>query len=174
MRFVGCSLAWRPGEAEDRTSCLAVLDERGSIIANSFAGSTEELAGAVEGYAGDRRGIVVGVDAPLSIPNERGTRGVEKILSKVSLPAYSASRKMFGGKPYAEEFLAALEEVGIEYTDYALPRLRGQSVVVEVDSAAALFTLATESLLLAPWRLPIPNTPKKPARRSFKESWSCG
>lgn len=145
MRFVGCSLAWRPGEAEDRTSCLAVLDERGSIIANSFADGVQELARAVNDYAGERRGVVVGVDAPLSIPNERGTRGVEKILSKVSLPAYSASRNMFGGEPYAEEFLAALEEAGVEYTDYPLPRARGQSNVVEVDSVAALKVLYLES-----------------------------
>ena len=144
MRFVGCALAWRPGEARDRVSCLVVMDERGSIIANSFAGSAEEIAGAVEGYASERRGVVVGVDAPLAVPNERGTRKIERILSKVALPAYSASRKMFGGEPYAEELLAALERVGIEYTDYPFPGERGQWVVVEVDSAAALKILSLE------------------------------
>src|SRR5919205_389755 len=80
------------------------MDERGSIIANSFARS----------------------------------------LSKVALPAYSASRKMFGGEPYAEELLAALERVGVEYTDYPFPRERGQWVVVEVDSAATLKILSLE------------------------------
>src|SRR6516162_6974466 len=30
------------------------------------------------------------------------------------------------------------------------------------------------SVCTEPWKLPIPNTPKKPARRSFKESWFCG
>ncbi len=145
MRFVGCALAWRPGEAQSKTSCVVVLDERGSIIANSFVDGTEELAAAVNGYAEDRRGLVVGVDAPLSIPNERGTRGVEKVLSKVSLPAYSANRNMFGGEPYAEEFLAALEAVGVEYTDYPLQQARGQRSVVEVDSAAAMKVLYLES-----------------------------
>lgn len=145
MRFVGCALAWRPGEAQSKTSCVVVLDERGSIIANSFVDGTEELAAAVNGYAEDRRGVVVGVDAPLSIPNERGTRGVEKVLSKVSLPAYSANRNMFGGEPYAEEFLAALEAVGVEYTDYPLQQARGQRSVVEVDSAAAMKVLYLES-----------------------------
>jgi predicted RNase H-like nuclease len=144
MRFVGCALAWRPGEARDRVSCLVVMDERGSIIANSFAGSAEEIAGAVEGYASERRGVIVGVDAPLAVPNERGTRKIERILSKVALPAYSASRKMFGGEPYSEELLAALERIGVEYTDYPLPRERGQWVVVEVDSAATLKILSLE------------------------------
>jgi predicted RNase H-like nuclease len=144
MRFVGCALAWRPGEARDRVSCLVVMDERGSIIANSFAGSTEEIAGAVEGYASERRGVIAGVDAPLAVPNERGTRKIERILSKVALPAYSASRKMFGGEPYSEELLAALQRIGVEYTDYPLPRERGQWVVVEVDSAATLKILTLE------------------------------
>ena len=144
MRFVGCALAWRPGEARDRASCLVVLDERGSIIANSFAADAGEIAAVIEVYVAERRGVVVGADAPLAVPNERGTRRIERILSKVALPAYSASRKMFGGEPYSEELLAQLEGVGIEYTDYPFPRTRGQRVVTEVDSAAALKILALE------------------------------
>jgi predicted RNase H-like nuclease len=144
VRFVGCALAWRPGEARDRASCLVVLDERGSIIANSFAADAGEIAAAIEDYVAERRGVVVGADAPLAVPNERGTRRIERILSKVALPAYSASRKMFGGDPYSEELLAQLEGVGIEYTDYPLPRTRGQRVVTEVDSAAALKILTLE------------------------------
>lgn len=144
MRFVGCALAWRPGEARDRASCLVVLDERGSIIANSFAADAGEIAAEIEDYVAERRGVVVGADAPLAVPNERGTRRIERILSKVALPAYSASRKMFGGEPYSEELLAQLEGVGIEYTDYPFPRTRGQRVVTEVDSAAALKILALE------------------------------
>jgi predicted RNase H-like nuclease len=144
VRFIGCALAWRPGEARNGVSCLVVMDERGSIIANSFARSAEEIAGAVEGHAAERRGVVVGVDAPLAVPNERGTRKIERILSKVALPAYSASRKMFGGEPFAEELLVALERVGVEYTDYPFPRQRGQRAVVEVDSAATLKILSLE------------------------------
>src|SRR5215211_972432 len=144
LRFVGCALAWRPGEAREKVSCLVVLDERGSIIANSFVADAEEIAGAVEGYGSERRGTVVGVDAPLAVPNDRGTRRIERILSKVALPAYSASRRMFGGEPYAEELLSELEKVGVEYTDYPFPRERDQSVVVEVDSAATLKVLSLE------------------------------
>src|SRR3712207_2946780 len=120
------------------------MDERGSIIANSFAGSAQEIAEAIEGYASERRGVIVGVDAPLAVPNERGTRKIERILSKVALPAYSASRRMFGDEPRAEELLAELERVGVEYTDYPFPRERGQWVVVEVDSAATLKILSLE------------------------------
>jgi len=144
VRFLGCALAWRPGEAQEKVSCLVVIDERGSIIANSFAANAEDLAGAVEGYGADRRGVLVGVDAPLAVPNERGTRRIERILSKVALPAYSASRRMFGGEPYSEELLAELEKVGVEYTDYSFPRERDQSAVVEVDSAATLKVLSLE------------------------------
>src|SRR5215213_9035475 len=106
---MGCGLAWRPGEAREKISCLVVIDERGSIIANTFAAGAEDIAGAVEAYGADRRGVLVGVDAPLAVPNERGTRRIERILSKLALPAYSASRKMFGGESFAEEVLAVLE-----------------------------------------------------------------
>ncbi|HSK98984.1 MAG TPA: hypothetical protein VK869_01480 [Rubrobacteraceae bacterium] len=144
MRFIGCALAWRPGEARERVSCLVVMDERGSLIANSFAESAEEIAAAVEGYATERRGVILGADAPLAVPNERGTRKIERILSKVALPAYSASRRMFGGEPVSEELLAALQRVGVEYTDYPFPRERGERVVTEVDSAATLKVLSFE------------------------------
>jgi hypothetical protein len=144
LRFVGCSLAWRPGEAGKRASCLVVMDERGSIVANSFATEAGELAAAIQDYAEGRRGLIVGVGAPLSVPNERGTRRIERVLSRLSLPAYSASRKMFGGDPFAEEFLAALEGVGVEYTDYPFRRLRGQRTVTEVDPAATLKVLLFE------------------------------
>ena len=144
MRFVGCALAWRPGEAREKVSALVVIDERGSIIANSFAVSAADIAGAVERYGTDRRGVLVGVDAPLAVPNERGTRKIERILSKVALPAYSASRRMFEGEPLAEEVLAELEKVGVEYTDDPFPRERDQSAVVEVDSVATLKVLSLE------------------------------
>jgi predicted nuclease with RNAse H fold len=144
VRFIGCALAWRPGEAREKVSCLVVLDERGSIVANSFAADAAQIAAEVEDYAAERRGVIVGVDAPLAVPNERGTRRIERILSKVALPAYSASRKMFGGEPYSEELLAQLEGVGVEYTDYPFPRTRGQRTVTEVDSTATLKILALE------------------------------
>ncbi len=144
MRFIGCSLAWRPSDAKDGTSCLVVLDERGSIIANSFAADVAAIAEAVEEYAADRRGVILGVDAPLSVPNERGTRKIERLLSKLALPAYSASRKMFGEEPPGEALLAALQDVGVDYTDYPFRRQRGQRVAVEVDSAATLKVLSLE------------------------------
>ena len=144
MRFVGCALAWRPGETGEKDSCLVVMDERGSIIANTFAGSTEELRGAIEAYGEERRGVIVGVDAPLAVPNERGARRIERLLSEVALPAYSASRRMFNDAPLSEDLLSELEKVGIEYTDYPFPRGRGQNVVVEVESAATLKILSLE------------------------------
>lgn len=144
MRFVGCAPAWRPGGSDEKTSCLVAMDERGSIISNSFAGSVEEISKAVEDYAGGRRGMILGIDAPLSVPNERGTRRIERILSKLALPAYSASRKMFDGEPYPEELLAALQENGVRYTDYPFSRQRGQCVAVEVDSGATLKILTLE------------------------------
>lgn len=144
MRFIGCALAWRPGELGEKSSCLVVLDERGSIIANSFAMDAGDLARAAEGFTAQRRGVVMGVDAPLAVPNERGTRIVHRVLAKAALPAHSASRNQFDGNIGSEEFLEELEEVGIQYTDYPFPKERGQWVVTEVDSSATLKVLALE------------------------------
>ncbi len=144
MRFLGCALAWRPGESREKVSCLVAMDERGNIVANSFATGIEEISTSVEGYADCRRGVILGIDAPISVPNERGSRRIERILSKLSLPAYSASRKMFGGEPYPEELLAALLKGGITYTDYPFSRVRRQSTAVEVDSGATLKILSLE------------------------------
>ena len=100
MRFVGCALAWRPGEAEDRTSCLVALDERGSLVANSFAGSVEEISSAVEGYVSENEGVVVAVDAPLSVPNMRGTRPIERVhLRSRCPPTQLAARCSARGRP---------------------------------------------------------------------------
>lgn len=85
----------------------------------------------------------MGLDAPLSVPNERGTRKVERVLARLSLPAYSASRRMFDGEPFMEGVLAGLEKNGVEYTDYPLPKEKG-SYAVEVDSAATLKVLKLE------------------------------
>src|SRR5215204_4167993 len=121
-------------------------EHHSQLVRGGRGGDSGDGRGLRLGAAGGRRrrGTVVGVDAPLAVPNERGTRRIERILSKVALPAYSASRRMFGGEPYAEELLSELEKVGVEYTDYPFPRERGQSVVVEVDSAATLKVLSLE------------------------------
>ena len=144
MRFLGCSLVWRPGESREKASCLVAMDERGNIVGNSFATGIEEISSGVAGYAEGRRGMILGIDAPLSVPNERGSRKIERILSKLSLPAYSASRKMFGGNPYPEELLTELQEHGVAYTDYPFSRARRQSTAVEVDSGATLKILSLE------------------------------
>jgi hypothetical protein len=105
----------------------------------------EEISAAVESYAAGDEGVVVAIDAPLSVPNARGTRPIERVLSKVALPAYSASRKMFGeGPTYAEELLAAFEEIGVGYADFPFRKDRDQRVAVEVDAAATLKVLAFE------------------------------
>lgn len=65
------------------------------------------------------------------------------MLARLSLPAYSASRRMFDGPPFMEEVLQALEAAGFEYTDYPFPGERGR-YVVEVDSQATLKVILFE------------------------------
>lgn len=171
MRFIGLAPAWRPGEAKEKASCLVVLDERGGIVANAFVEGAGEIAKAVGSHAEGERGVLVGVDAPLSVPNERGTRRIEKILSKLSLPAYSASRRMFDGKPFTEDLLAELEKLSIEHTDYLFPRAKGRWAV-EVDSAATLKVLSLEKNGVKNGDLPdkLKNAPESKFRKGNKET----
>jgi predicted RNase H-like nuclease len=68
MRFVGIDLAW----GGRRPSGLAVLDPDGTVVAEGWATSDEELAGLLERH--DPGGAVVALDAPLVVTNPAGTR----------------------------------------------------------------------------------------------------
>ena len=76
MRFVGCALAWRPGEAREKVSCLVVLDERGSIIANSFVAGAEEIARRVE-EPGAAKAVAASEAVRLAVSEAQSTLGEE-------------------------------------------------------------------------------------------------
>ncbi len=68
MRFVGVDLAW----GGRNPSGLAVLDERGAVVAEGWVGGDEEVAAAIGAHDGG--GAVVAFDAPLVVTNPAGTR----------------------------------------------------------------------------------------------------
>jgi predicted RNase H-like nuclease len=72
-RYVGLDLAW--GE-RNRTG-LAVVDGRGTLCEMRNLGTDEEIAQALKPYDD----VLVGVDAPLIVRNETGTRACERELN---------------------------------------------------------------------------------------------
>ncbi|WP_232677138.1 DUF429 domain-containing protein [Nocardioides sp. R-C-SC26] len=76
MRYVGIDLAW----GERNPTGLAVLDEDARLIHLSAVRTDDEIVAALsEHTAGD---CVVGIDAPLIVRNQTGSRPAEKALSK--------------------------------------------------------------------------------------------
>jgi predicted RNase H-like nuclease len=72
-RYVGLDLAW--GE-RNRTG-LAAIDERGALCEMRTVGTDDEIAEALRPYDD----VLVGVDAPLIVRNETGTRACERDLN---------------------------------------------------------------------------------------------
>ncbi|MBD2759668.1 DUF429 domain-containing protein [Yimella sp. cx-573] len=90
MHFIGVDLAW--GE-KSRTG-VAVIDDHGVLQHLSSVITDEEIAAAVTPYLSDR--AVAGIDAPLVVTNETGTRRAEKLLNhdfaKFDAGAHPANR----------------------------------------------------------------------------------
>jgi predicted RNase H-like nuclease len=68
VRFVGVDLAW----GGRRPSGVAVLDPDGTVVAEGWATTDEELSGFLAAHDGG--GAVVALDAPLVVTNPAGTR----------------------------------------------------------------------------------------------------
>lgn len=76
MHFAGLDLAW----GNKNPTGVAVLDESGSLCHLSVARSDADIETALTPYLDD--GLVVGVDAPLVVTNEKGNRAAERALNK--------------------------------------------------------------------------------------------
>lgn len=89
MHFIGVDLAW----GQRGPSGVAVLDDRGRLVALTAVTSDEEITAAVAPYvlATSRRApdVVVAFDAPLVVRNDTGTREAERALNR-DFRAYEA------------------------------------------------------------------------------------
>ncbi|WP_229051578.1 DUF429 domain-containing protein [Aeromicrobium sp. Leaf350] len=74
--YVGIDLAWG---SRNRTG-LAVVDDTGRLVASGSARSDEDIDTWLAGYAPEP--AVVGVDAPLVVPNETGQRRAEWLVGQ--------------------------------------------------------------------------------------------
>jgi len=76
QQFVGIDLAWH---AKAKTG-IAVVDERGRLVASSSMVSNDELDTWLDEHA--LRPVVAAIDAPLIVPNETGQRTPETLVSR--------------------------------------------------------------------------------------------
>lgn len=143
MRFIGLDLAW---SARNPSGGVVLGWDGGRAWplawSSALRDDAEVLAFVLNGTDGE--GALVAVDAPLVVPNERGTRGCDRALSaayrRAEAGAYPANRSRLGPVVRGEALLAQLQAHGFTQG----PRVeRGRAVrqVVEVYPHAAAVEL---------------------------------
>lgn len=146
MRFVGLDLAWSPRNA----SGGVVLDWDGDrahpLAWREALGSDEEIIGFIlEGLQGGPG--LIAVDAPLSVPNELGTRPCDRELSlayrRQQAGALPANRGRLGPRIRGEELVRRLRKLGFTFAPQVPPRqpLRQVIEVYPHPAAVELFGL---------------------------------
>lgn len=89
VTFLGIDLSWSM-DPDPRSSGACVIEDD-QVIDLTHVGGDQEILDLSEEYNVD----YVGIDAPLKVPNEEGSRPVEKELAKRGRPAYPANRGFF-------------------------------------------------------------------------------
>ena len=123
MRTIGIDLAW----GRRNTTAAVALERRESDGSFRVIGESDALTGddcILEFIRRTDRGegIVLGIDAPLDVPNETGERPVEGALrrcfGRYQAGAHPANRRLYGGDIRGEKLVQRLEaEFGI-HNDY--------------------------------------------------------
>lgn len=94
MRFIGLDLAWSMRKTQRPDTGAVVLDESGQVLANAHLTTDVEILAYVLAHSGADGGIV-GIDAPLVVPNDTGRRACEAQLHAVGISSYPANRSNF-------------------------------------------------------------------------------
>lgn len=151
--FIGLDLAW----GRKNTSGGCVLHQQGSAPATvsevcEALGDDDEILSWISRWneTAGGQGLLLGVDAPLWVPNETGKRPCETELgrrfARFQAGAHPANRRIFGGDVRGERLVQRLAEIGITH-DPLLPAPRMEQVrqVMEVfphPAHVVLFRLA--------------------------------
>ena len=175
MLFLGLDLAW--GRKNTSGGCVLSCpagSERGEVLEyTETLGDDDAIAGWVSrwndtGEAGTD-GLLIGVDAPLLVPNETGKRPCEteigRRFARFQAGAHPANRTIFGGDVRGERLVARLGEMGIAHSPYlSVPRQTNTRQMMEVfphPAHIALFGL-TKTLKYKP----------KP-KRTYETRWAA-
>ncbi len=94
MHFIGIDLAWSLNHTEKPETGAVVLDEAGHVLASANLETDEVIVQFVLDHR-DSDGGIVGIDAPLVVPNATGRRVCEAALQAVGIPSYPANRTLF-------------------------------------------------------------------------------
>ena len=102
--YLGLDLGWTTG-----STGAACVDETGALVEVTRVRTDDEIAAWVRRQPG--RPPVVGVDAPLVVPNETGMRRPERLMAstfgRYGASAHVSNRAKFGGDPRAKRLADA-------------------------------------------------------------------
>ena len=130
VRYVGVDLAWKDIAGRERTA-VAAMDEGGHVLTVGRAGTDDEI---IECVLAAGRPAMVGIDAPLHIPNQGGCRPCERALIRHGVPVFAANRVFFHdhfGGCRGERVTERLRQLGYVFTD-GTPPLPPDGSVIEV------------------------------------------
>lgn len=139
MLFLGLDLAW--GRKNTSGGCAVYWDGvRGRVLDVAEAlGDDEEILAWIARWDSEAGGggLLMGVDAPLLVPNETGKRPCETELgrrfARFQAGAHPANRTIFGGEVRGERLVASLQPLGIKHCPYlSLPGEAGVRQAMEV------------------------------------------
>ena len=157
MLFLGLDLAWGKKNTTGGCviSCSAESGSRASVLDSvETLGDDNEIVSWISRWndTEDARqeGLLLGVDAPLLVPNNTGKRPCETTLgkrfAKFQAGAHPANRTIFGDDVRGERLVARLAEICIRHDPYLVaPRQNNTRQVMEVFPHPAhivLFQLA--------------------------------
>lgn len=94
MRFIGIDLAWSLRKTHLPDTGGVVLDDNGKVVAHGHL-TTDDAIVAFVLENKDAAGCIVGIDAPLVVPNATGRRVCEAALQAVGISSYPANRTLF-------------------------------------------------------------------------------
>lgn len=132
MRFVGIDLAWSPRNG----SGGLVLSSEGDVLhaASALGGDDSVLDFILSALPGDQPGLVA-IDAPLAVPNERGSRPCDRqvaaVFRRFEAGPYPANRRnlaRYGGLR-AEAITRQLGALGFQHSPHIEPHVATRQVV---------------------------------------------
>jgi predicted RNase H-like nuclease len=137
MFFIGLDLAW--GAKNTSGGCVLCYDSAGPAtvvdVTEALGNDDDILAWIDQWDTGDS--LLIGIDAPLLVPNETGKRPCETELgrrfAKFQAGAHPANRNIFGGNVRGERMVSRLAERHVTHDPYLkMPRQPKVRQVMEV------------------------------------------
>ncbi len=124
MLFLGLDLAWGPKNTSG--GCALVWSGRrgGVLDFTETLGDDSDILAWVQRWDAEAgaEGLLLGIDAPLLVPNEAGKRPCETELgrryARFQAGAHPANRTIFGGDVRGERLVARLAELGVVHDPY--------------------------------------------------------